>query len=93
MTDQGRVTLPDMSPQSFVIDPQITSALKSETKVWENYLKLPALYSRIRIDTSQSCLKTKDHALFTKRLLKFVENTRLGKMYGAWHDDGKLLYG
>jgi len=91
MTDMGRNRLPDMSPQSFTIHPQILTALQSDTEVWKNYLVLPELYKRIRIDNIQSCLKIKADAVFEKRLQKFIENTRQGKMYGAWHDDGKLL--
>ena len=91
MTEMGRKCLPDMSPQSFTILPQIMAALQSDTEVWKNYLALPELYKRIRIDTIQSCLKIKDRDLFTKRLQKFIDNTRQGKMYGAWHDDGLLL--
>ncbi|MDR0512940.1 MAG: YdeI/OmpD-associated family protein [Treponema sp.] len=90
MTDMGRSCLPDMSPQSFTIHPEIISALQSEAEVWKNYLELPELYRRIRIDTIQSCLKIKDTDLYTKRLQKFIDSTRQGKMYGAWNDDGQL---
>jgi len=91
MTDQGRACLPDMAPQSFTVHPRIISALQSDPEAWKNYLALPDLYRRIRIDTIQSCLKAKNPDLFAKRLQKFIDNTRQGKLYGAWHDDGKLL--
>jgi len=91
MTGMGRKCLPDMSPQSFTILPQIMTVLQSDPEVWKNYLALPELYKRIRIDTIQSCLKIKAPDLFTKRLQKFIDNTRQGKMYGAWHDGGQLL--
>jgi len=91
MTVQGRECLPDMTPQSFIICPQILTALQSDKEVWKNYLALPELYKRVRIDTIQSCLKTKADVVFAKRLQKFIDNTRQGKLYGAWHDDGKLL--
>ena len=91
MTDQGRACLPDMAPQSFTVHPRIISALQSDPEAWKNYLALPDLYKRIRIDTIQSCLKMKDTAVFAQRLKKFIDNTRQGKLYGAWHDDGTLL--
>jgi len=91
MTDMGRKCLPDMSAESFAILPQVMESLRANLEVWENYLALPELYRRIRIDTIQWCIKTGQLDLFEKRLRKFVDNTRQGKMYGAWNDDGRLL--
>lgn len=92
MTDEGRKCLPDMSEESFVIHPRIMDALKGKSIVYENYLKFPELYRRIRIDTIQYALVVlKKEDVFEKRLEKFIENTGQGKMYGAWHDFGRLL--
>jgi len=92
MTDEGRKCLPDMSEKSFVIHPRVMDALKEKPIVYENYLKLPDLYRRIRIDTIQYALMIlKKEDVFEKRLRKFIENTEQGKMYGAWHDFGRLL--
>jgi len=91
ITDMGRKCLPDMSAESFAILPQVMESLRTDPEVWENYLALPELYRRIRIDTIQWCIKTGQPDLFEKRLRKFVDNTRQGKMYGAWNDDGRLL--
>jgi len=91
MTDMGRKCLPDMSAESFAILPRVMDSLRADLAAWENYLALPELYRRIRIDTIQWCLKTGQPDLFEKRLQKFVDNCRQGKMYGAWHDDGRLL--
>jgi len=91
MTDMGRKCLPDMSAESFAILPQVMDSLQADLEVWNNYLTLPELYRRIRIDTIQWCIKTGQPDLFEKRLQKFMDNTRQGKMYGAWHDDGRLL--
>lgn len=88
MTDSGRAVMPDMSEKGFVIDNDILQALQSEPVVWENFQKLPALYRRIRIDTIQ--IKRREPETFKKRLEKFIENTRLGKMYGEWNDNGRL---
>jgi len=91
MTDMGRKCLPDMSAESFSVLPRVMDALRADPGVWENLPALPELYRRVRIDTIQWCLKTGQPDLFGKRLLKFMDNTRQGKMYGAWHDDGRLL--
>lgn len=89
MTDAGRAVLPDMSVSSFVIDDEILNALKADNEVWENFLKFPSLYQRVRIDTIQ--IKEKQPELFQKRLRKLTENTRKGIMYGEWNDNGRLL--
>ena len=91
MTDLGRKCLPDMSAESFAILPQVLESLQADQELWNNYLALPELYKRIRIDTIQWCIKTRQPDLFEKRLQKFTDNTRQGKTYGAWHDDGRLL--
>jgi len=93
MTDIGRKRLPDMSEESFAILPQVMDSLRADPQVWKNYLALPELYRRIRLDTIQWCAKTGQADLFEKRLQKFVDSTRQGKMYGAWNDDGRLLPG
>ena len=88
MTDAGRAVYPDMSPSGFVIDPDILKALQSEKEIWENFLKFPPLYQRVRIDTIQ--IKKKQPELFQSRLQKFLENTRQGVLYGEWNDNGRL---
>ncbi|QHJ69796.1 YdeI/OmpD-associated family protein [Planococcus halotolerans] len=88
MTDDGRKVLPDMRPESFIIDEDIESRLKEDEQVYRNFLNFPELYSRIRIDTIQSTKK--DPAVFNARLEKFIENTRANKIYGQWNDNGRL---
>lgn len=89
MTDAGRAVFPDMSSAGFVIDNEILKALKTDKKIWENFLKFPPLYQRVRIDTIQ--IKKKQPELFQSRLQKLVENTKKGIMYGDWNDNGRLL--
>lgn len=89
MTDAGRAVLPDMSAAGFVIDADILKALKSDSRVWDNFLKFPPLYQRVRIDTIQ--IKKKQPDLFQSRLQKLIDNTRQGNMYGEWNDNGRLL--
>lgn len=88
MTDAGRAVLPDMSPDHFTIDPAILQALQAEALVWENFQAFPSLYQRIRIDNIQS--KKNQPELFQKRLLRFIQMTKLGKLYGNWNDFGRL---
>lgn len=89
MTDAGRAVLPDMSLTGFTIDPEVLAALQSDETVWRNFLAIPPLYRRVRIDTIQ--IKKRQRPLFESRLRKFIENTRLGILYGEWNDGGRLL--
>lgn len=88
MTDEGRKALPDLSYESFKIDPIIEQRLKEDTVVYQNFAAFPDLYKRIRIDTIQS-YKTQPE-LFNKRLDKFITNTKQNKMYGNWNDNERL---
>ncbi|MDQ0111937.1 YdeI/OmpD-associated family protein [Paenibacillus harenae] len=89
MSDEGRRVLPDMDHDSFKIDTVIQQRLTEDKKVYENFSAFPALYQRIRIDTIQS-IKDRPE-LFKSRLDKFITNTKENKMYGQWHDNGRLL--
>lgn len=89
MTNLGKKVLPDMSEASFEIDKTIEARLQEDLEVYENFLSFPELYRRIRIDTIQNYKHQPE--LFEKRLVKLVENTKANKMYGAWHDEGRLL--
>lgn len=89
MRDEGRKVLPDMDPDSFRIDPVIERRLKEDRQAYENFLAFPALYRRVRIDTIQSIRDQPD--LFKSRLDKLITNARENKMYGQWHDNGRLL--
>lgn len=90
MTDAGRAVLPDMSESGFAIDDDVSEALHSDDAVWDNFLKLPELYVRVRIDTIQSNRKKRPE-LFRSRLAKFVNNTQRGILYGEWNDGGRLI--
>ena len=89
MTDAGREVLPDMTPQSFVIDENIMAALKADHEVWQNFVDFPPLYQRVRIDTIQ--IKKKQPELYKRRLQKLIENSKKGAMYGEWNDNGRLI--
>ncbi|WP_405110328.1 YdeI/OmpD-associated family protein [Paenibacillus sp. FSL K6-1217] len=89
MRDEGRRCLPDMDSGAFRIDPVIEQRLKADEQVYRHFLAFPALYQRVRIDNIQSYKHQPE--LFERRLDKFIENTRLNKMYGQWHDGGRLL--
>jgi uncharacterized protein YdeI (YjbR/CyaY-like superfamily) len=89
MSDEGRKVLPDMDHDSFKIDKVIEQGLKEDRQAYENFLAFPALYKRVRIDTIQSTKNQPE--LFKSRLDKFITNTKENKMYGQWHDNGRLL--
>jgi len=89
MTDEGRKVLPDMGPDSFKVDEAIEQRLREDRQAYEHFLAFPALYRRIRIDTIQS---VKDQPeLFERRLDKLITCTKANKMYGQWHDYGRLF--
>lgn len=88
MTDAGRAVLPDMSPGGFRIDPTILNALQADALVWEKFQSFPPLYQRIRIDNIQS--RKHRPELFQKYLQRFIQMTKLGKLYGNWNDFGRL---
>lgn len=89
MHEEGRKALPDMDHDSFKIDTVIEQRLKEDKQVYENFLAFPALYQRVRIDNIQSVKNQPE--LFKSRLDKFIANTKANKMYGQWHDHGRLL--
>ncbi|WP_033543158.1 YdeI/OmpD-associated family protein [Planococcus sp. CAU13] len=89
MTEEGMKVLPDMRPESFIVDEEIDNRLKQDDRVYQNVLHFPELYRRIRIDTIQS--NRDNPAVFNARLEKFIEKTRENKMYGQWNDKGRLL--
>lgn len=89
MNDEGRKVLPAMDHVSFKLDKVIEQRLKEDVQVYENFMAFPALYQRVRIDTIQS--NKNQPELMKSRLDKFIKNTKENKMYGQWHDYGRLL--
>ncbi len=89
MTEAGRQVLPDMKVESFKIDETILVELRKDKALYNNFQALPELYIRIKLDNIQSMRN--DAELYNKRLSKFIEQTRINKLYGQWHDDGRLL--
>jgi len=87
MTDAGRAAMPKTA---FEVAEHIIEALQADPKVWENYQALPDIYKRVRIDNIQSWYGIEGNDTYTKRLQKFIDNTREGKLYGDWHDGGRL---
>ena len=90
MTDAGRSVLPDMSDNGFVIDSEIMQAFHSNPLAWDNFIRFPKLYQRVRIDSIQRD-KKKDREVFDKRLEKLIEQSQAGKMFGEWNDYGRLI--
>lgn len=88
MTDAGRLVLPRMDEASFVIDQNIKETIENDVELAKNYAELPELYTRIRIDTIQSVRDNPE--TYEKRLNKFLDALRVGKMIGQWHDGGRL---
>lgn len=89
MTEAGWKAMSNIDKQSFAIDKIIEDKLKEDDNVYENFMKFPELYRRIRIDTIQQVRNQPE--LYKKRLDKFLESTKNNKMYGAWNDNGRLV--
>ncbi|MFC9706918.1 YdeI family protein [Paenibacillus sp. NPDC056933] len=89
MSGEGRNVLPEMDHDAFKMDFVIEQRLKEEKQVYANFLAFPALYQKVRIDTIQSVRNQPE--LFKSRLDKFITHTKENKMYGQWHDYGRLL--
>lgn len=87
MTETGRRALENAT--EFYIDGEIQDAFRQNKTAQENFLRFPALYQRVRIDTIQRD-KKKNRAVFEKRLAKLIENSQKNKMYGEWNDGGIL---
>ena len=85
---QGMAILPDLDVENFTIQQEILDALKSDSATYENFLKFPPLYKRVRIDNIQSYPQGDE--TYIRRLDKFIENTRNNVLYGDWNDRGRL---
>ena len=85
----SRECLPEMNPETFRIDSYILQLLQQDPLIYANFLAFPRLYRHVRLDTIQ--IKKNQPELFCKRLEKFLKNTRENRMYGEWHDGGRLL--
>ena len=87
MTDAGRAVMPDLD-EPFQIREDILEALKSDPVIWENFLKFPDLYQRIRIDNIQGYARSKEEQ--EKLIAKLIQTSKEGVMYGQWNDYGRL---
>lgn len=88
MTSHGEKALPDLAEESFVICEDIMAAVKADKEVYSNFRKLPNLYVRVRIDNIQSYPQNDE--TYIRRLEKFLQNTKEGRLYGDWNDKGRL---
>jgi len=88
MTPFGEAVLPDMTDNGFVIRQDVISAIKADPIIYENFKSLPQLYIRVRIDNIQSYPLGDE--TYNRRLDKFLQNTKIGKLYGDWNDNGRL---
>ena len=88
MTKYGEKTLPDLEKR-FVVDEDIMKIFAADGKFLEMLKELPDLYFRVRVDNIQKVRK--DSKYFSIRLKKFIDMTKLGKLYGDWNDYGRLI--
>ena len=77
-----------MTDNGFVIRQDVISAIKADPIIYENFKSLPQLYIRVRIDNIQSYPLGDE--TYNRRLDKFLQNTKIGKLYGDWNDNGRL---
>jgi len=86
MTPAGSEALPNMS--DFTISKHVLEAIQSNSEIYRNFLALPPLYVRVRIDNIQSQPPNSD--TYIRRLEKFLTHTARGQLYGDWSDQGRL---
>ena len=89
MHSQGEKALPDMAENSFNIRQDVLDAIKADPVTYENFIKFPPLYIRVRIDNIQSYPQGDE--TYNRRLEKFLLKTKENKLYGDWSDGGRLL--
>jgi hypothetical protein len=73
--------LPDLSPDSFQIPPDILAALQADPVVWQNFQRFPEFYQRIRIGYIEDARGRPEE--FPKRLANFLKKTRQNKQFGS----------
>jgi len=88
MTPCGEAVLPDMTDSGFVIRHDVMDAINADPIIYENFKSLPQLYIMVRIDNIQSYPQGDE--TYIRRLDKFLQNTKVGKLYGDWNDNGRL---
>jgi len=88
ITSSGMSILPDMNIENFKIRQDIFDAVSADEETYANFLKLPPLYVRIRIDNIQSYPLGDE--TYERRLTKFLENTKKDVLFGDWDDNGRL---
>ncbi|MBQ4289645.1 MAG: YdeI/OmpD-associated family protein [Clostridia bacterium] len=64
--------------EPFAFPPDILETLRREETVWENYLRFPEPYRRIRVAYIDAARNRPEE--FARRLKNFVEKTRQGKI-------------
>lgn len=80
MTPAGMAVLPDLSPQPFHAPEDILAELQVDPLVWENYLRFPDGYQRMRVTSIEEARNQPE--VFRKRLNELISKTRENKMYG-----------
>lgn len=88
MTKYGEAVLPDLN-EKFIIDPEILNIFEKDEEFLQKIKEFPDLYFRIRVDNIQKVKKNEE--LFLKRINKFIDMTKKGKMFGRWNDFGRLI--
>lgn len=88
MTDSGRRVCPDLQQPCVVMD-EVAEAFEAHPVAWENFKAMPPLYQRVRIDNVQRVKSSPE--MFRKRLDHLIRECEKGRMFGNWHDSGRLL--
>lgn len=92
MHERGRAVLPpDVENPSFEIPEWIARQLQADPQLWEQVLAQPPLYRRVRLSNIDQYRGRKLAELAQQKLERYMAYTRAGKLYGEWHDQGRLL--
>ncbi|MCQ2337209.1 MAG: thymidylate synthase [Paludibacteraceae bacterium] len=89
MTPAGRAVMPEYKP--FIIPADIETAMHADTEAWAFLKSAPELYLRVRVSNLVSLINHGFQNKAQKQLQNVIKYAKLGRYYGQWNDNGRLL--
>lgn len=89
MTDAGLKVAPSLEIAELRLPALLQQTMENDAELQANFAGLPDLYKRIRINYIHEA--EKDVVEYDRRLQKFIQQTKLNKLFGGWDDGGKLI--
>ncbi len=89
MTPAGRAVMPEYKP--FIIPTDIEMAMHADTEVWAFLKSAPELYLRVKVSNIVSLINHGFQDKAQKQLQNVIKSAKLGRYYGQWNDNGRLI--